>query len=341
MEESWAIQWSHQVEGRIGSLCCVDENSIIACGALVRMLGGDGDFIWKREFSFDVYRMATDGTNLAVLSGTGFFLLDLATGEPLGEGRAIAGGFRDVIPRPGGGWVLADRGDHIHIFNRLGRGIKRLRPGPLLRMVGWVDRELLLALDGDSRLRALRFSGDLAMRAIEDVRWAWVSKLEAGRMLVQAADGSISEGIPNPFGWDRLDRISDEGLVPLDASWTGEGWWMLEMSGDLVQLPSGEGSERHPAGSILTSNGVDRMLTATGDGLIRLWVAPHLASRRRMLLEKIAAGELRRLDWRQRESIFEAARDAEDAGMLSRAIELYESLGRQEDVRRLLARREA
>ena len=116
---------------------------------------------------------------------------------------------------------------------------------------------------------------------------------------------------------------------------------MLEMSGDLVQLPSGEGSERHPAGSILTSNGVDRMLTATADGLIRLWVAPHLASRRRLLLEKIAAGELRRLDWRQRESIFEAARDAEDAGMLSRAIELYESLGRQEDVRRLLARREA
>ena len=55
---------------------------------------------------------------------------------------------------------------------------------------------------------------------------------------------------------------------------------------------------------------------------------------------EIASGEMRRLDWEQRQVIFEAARDAEDSGMLSRAIELYESLGRAEDVRRLISQRE-
>ena len=82
------------------------------------------------------------------------------------------------------------------------------------------------------------------------------------------------------------------------------------------------------------------MLTATRDGLVRMWIGPHLVDRRRLLFEEIASGEIRRLDWEQRQVIFEAARDAEDSGMLSRAIELYESLGRAEDVRRLISQRE-
>ena len=51
--------------------------------------------------------------------------------------------------------------------------------------------------------------------------------------------------------------------------------------------------------------------------------------------------ERQRIDWEQRQVIFEAARDAEDNGLLTRAIELYTSLGRQEDVRRILALKEA
>ncbi|MEE3082767.1 MAG: hypothetical protein VX320_01590 [Candidatus Thermoplasmatota archaeon] len=340
MTDEWEISWSHQVEGRVGALSCVGDDCIIAAGSVVRRLNNDGDFVWRREFSFDVYRLEHDGTNLAVLAGSGFFLLDLSTGELIGEGRSVSGGFRDVVVRPGGGWVLADRGDHIHLFNRRGRGIRRLRPGPLLKMVGWLDRELLLAHDDDGRLRALRLGGDDAQRQIETTKWSWVSRLQDGRLIVQKIDGTLYEGIPNPFGWDRLDRIPGDGLVPLDTVWTGEGWWALDVSCDLIQLPMSEDSKRHPAGDLLVSNRVDRMLTATRDGLTRMWIAPHLASRRRLLFEEIASGELRRLDWEQRQVIFEAARDAEDNGMISRAIELYESLGRAEDVHRLISKRE-
>ena len=95
-DDRWEIGWSHQVEGRVGALTCLGEDCLIAAGSVVRRLNADGDFVWRREFSFDVYRLEHDGTNVAVLSGTAFFLLDLATGEPIGEGRAVAGGFRDV-----------------------------------------------------------------------------------------------------------------------------------------------------------------------------------------------------------------------------------------------------
>ena len=236
-EDRWEIAWSHQVEGRVGAIACLGEDSLIAAGSVVRRLNSEGDFLWRREFSFDVYRLEHDGTNVAVLAGTAFFLLDLATGEPLGEGRAVSGGFRDVVSRPGGGWLLSDRGDHIHLFNRRGRGIRRLRPGPLQKMVGWLDREILLAQDEDGCLRALRLGGDDAQRRIETTRWSWVSRLHRGRILIQNADGSLQEGVPNPFGWDRIDRIPGDGLVPMQAAWTGEGWWALDVAGDLIRLP--------------------------------------------------------------------------------------------------------
>jgi len=108
----------------------------------------------------------------------------------------------------------------------------------------------------------------------------------------------------------------------------------------LIRLPPGEDIERRPAGDLLSSNQADRMLSATRDGLVRMWIGPHLVSRRKLLFEEIASGEIRRLDWEQRQVIFEAARDAEDTGMISRAIELYDSLGRAEDVHRLLTMRE-
>ena len=207
-------------------------------------------------------------------------------------------------------------------------------------MIGWLDREILLAQDDDGCLRALRLGGDDAQRRIETTRWSWVSRLHSGRVLVQHADGSLQEGVPNPFGWDRIDRVPGDGLVPMDAAWTGEGWWALDVAGDLIRLPPEDGFERRQAGDLLASNLGDRMLTATREGLVRMWIGPHLVSRRRLLFEEIASGEIRRLDWEQRQVIFEAARNAEDSGMLSRAIELYESLGRAEDVRRLISQRE-
>ena len=56
-DERWEIAWSHQVEGRVGALSCLGDDCLIAAGSVVRRLNSDGDFLWRREFSFDVYRL--------------------------------------------------------------------------------------------------------------------------------------------------------------------------------------------------------------------------------------------------------------------------------------------
>jgi hypothetical protein len=339
MDGDWRVSWSHQLEGRVGAVCALSDGIIVACGGVVRLISDLGDFVWKRTFQFDVYRLVADSTNVAVLSGPGFHLLSLATGDPLGEGRAVSGGFRDVLSRPGGGWVLPDRGDHVHLFNNEGRGIRRLRPGRIRKLVGWLDREHLLAMDDDGHLRCLRLFGEDSQRIIEERRWAWASRLSSGRMLVQAMDGSIFEGVPNPFGWDSLEQLVSTGVDPLEAVRTGDGWWMLTMDGSLDRIPPSEG-DALPAGVILASNDADVMASSTRDGLLRWWESPRLISRRSELLRKLVSEERRRVDWEQRQVIFEAARDAEDNGLLTRAVELYGTLGRSEDVHRLLAIKE-
>ena len=100
----------------------------------------------------------------------------------------------------------------------------------------------------------------------------------------------------------------------MDAAWTGESWWALDVARDLIRLPPEDGFERRQAGDLLASNLGDRMLTATREGLVRMWIGPHLVSRRRLLFEAIASGEIRRLDWEQRQVTFEAARNDEDSG---------------------------
>ena len=34
-EERWEIAWSHQVEGRVGAIACLGEDSLIAAGSVV------------------------------------------------------------------------------------------------------------------------------------------------------------------------------------------------------------------------------------------------------------------------------------------------------------------
>lgn len=340
MAGDWRVTWSHQLDGKIGALESVPEGLVIASGGVVRMISDSGGFVWKRSFQFDVYRLASDGTNIAVLCGHGFHLLEIRSGNPLGEGRAVAGGFRDCLPRPGGGWLLADRGDHIHMFNREGRGIRRLRPGRVRKLIGWLDREHLIILDEDGHLRCLRLFGENSQRIIEERRWSWVSRLSNGRILVQSVDGSILEGVPNPFGWDSLEQLVETGVDPLESVRTTDGWWMLKMDSTLDRIPPSADST-WPAGDHIASNDADVLATATRDGLIRWWESPQLLSKRSKILRKLVSEERQRIDWEQRQVIFEAARDAEEGGMLTRAIELYTSLGRQEDVRRILAMKEA
>ena len=339
MQQDWRVGWSHQLEGKVCAIAADAAGMIVAAGGVIRMLDTEGEFVWRREVAFDVYHLEIDLHTVAVLAGPGFHLLDIATGEPLGEGRSVSGGFRSVIARPGGGWVLQDRGDHMHLFDRNGRGIRRLRPGRIRYLVGWLDREHLLVHDDDGYLRCLRLSGDDSQRVIEGRRWAWVSRLSGGRLLVQSPEGSLYEGTPNPFGWDSLEQLRELAADPLAADRCGDGWWVLTLSETLEQVPPTSGGEM-PAGHLLSSNGADVMCTATRDGLVRWWESPQLASRRSEILKRLVVSERRRIDWEQRQVMFEAALAAEDEGMLTNAIELYQALGRTEDVRRLLGQQE-
>ena len=329
VEQDWRVGWSHQLEGKVSAIAADAAGMIVAAGGIIRMLDTEGEFIWRRELAFDVYHLEIDLHTVAVLAGPGFHLIDIDSGDSLGEGRSVSGGFRSIIARPGGGWVLQDRGDHMHLFDRSGKGIRRLRPGRIRSLVGWLDREHLLAHDDDGYLRCLRLSGDDGQRVIEGRRWAWVSRLSGGNMLVQSPEGSLYEGTPNPFGWDSLELLRELAADPLAADRGGDGWW--------VPSTPGQGL---PAGHLLSSNGADVMCTATRDGLVRWWESPQLASRRTELLKYLAIKERRRIDWEQRQVMFEAALAAEEEGMLTNAIELYQALGRTEDVRRLLGQQE-
>ena len=61
-----------------------------------------------------------------------------------------------------------------------------------------------------------------------------------------------------------------------------------------------------------------------------------MALRRRRRIQSEVAQAREDLDWDNRKSVFIAARDAEENGQLSKAAELYQKLGRADDVRRIL-----
>ena len=159
---------------------------------------------------------------------------------------------------------------------------------------------------------------------------------------MQSADGQIWDGVPHPYGWDAHDRVEVESLEPLMATRAGDGWWVLGIEGHLDNMTSdshesrvGEGMN---LGDLLISLGPNTMITCRRDGLVRRWVAPHLAEEQRRHRQKEAADAKLARSWDERRQLFQRAQNAEDEGMLSRAVELYEALGRQEDVQRLLRR---
>jgi hypothetical protein len=82
----------------------------------------------------------------------------------------------------------------------------------------------------------------------------------------------------------------------------------------------------------------DTMVTASRSGLVRIWQSPELAALRRIELQKQVAAATVANDWEERRTIFKRACAAEDEGRISLAIDLYQSLGRSDDVNRLLNR---
>ena len=122
----WQVAWSHQTTSQVASLCHLGDGVAIASGMQIEFINQDGNIRWRQQFSFPPYRIRSAGGIIGVLVGTGFHLLRKTDGSALHEGRATAGGFSDILERPGGGWVLSDRSGHLHIFNAEGKGIRRL-----------------------------------------------------------------------------------------------------------------------------------------------------------------------------------------------------------------------
>ena len=163
---------------------------------------------------------------------------------------------------------------------------------------------------------------------------------------MQSSDGGLWEGVPHPFGWDMLNHLEHDSLEPMSAVRSGDGWWVLGIEGHLISMTDGpsEGGQDLPLtegmnlGDLLVLCTPDAMATATRDGLVRRWTAPHLDDAAREGRYKAAAEAAMARIWEERRQMFLRAQEAEDHGKLSLAIELYEALGRTEDARNLLKR---
>ena len=141
-----------------------------------------------------------------------------------------------------------------------------------------------------------------------------------------------------------IGKIEYDSLEPMEGVRSADGWWVLGIEGHLHHLSAhnNHGSptllgESMNLGDLLIVLTPDTMATATREGLIRRWSAPHLAQSECQGRYQAAAEAALAKNWDERRAMFVRAQTAEDEGRLSLAVELY-ALGRTDDVRRLLQR---
>lgn len=337
---TWTVARSWQAPSIISNATRVGNNLLIAHGLELVLLDDELEQRWNKKLPFRVHAAAHDSGKIGVLYGHGFHLLKASDGSQLGEGRSTQGGFSDILPRPGGGWVVSCRKGQLHVFNQDGRGLKRFEVGGVRRLVGWFDREHLLWQDEDGKLRCARLAREDSQRLLEDRVWSWVSKMSGGRLLMQSADGMLWEGSPHPYGWDSLDTIDTRSLEPLSAHRAGDGWWVLSIEGSLTSMTEDVDIEsiNTDLGENLVGLAADTMATVRRDGMVRIWQSPDMAELRRVEMQKMVAEAKAASDWEERRQIFKRACEAEEQGRISLAIGLYESLGRSSDVNRLMKR---
>jgi len=339
---TWSVSWSWQAPSRISAIESVSGHLCVAYGLDLTLFDEKNEIQWQRSMPFKVHSICNGGGRIGVLAAHAFYLLNTVDGSMVHEGRSCPGGFLQLLNRPGGGWVVSGRDGNLHLFDVNGIGIRRIQSGIVRRLIGWLDREHLLWQDASGVVYCGQIAQQDKRRVVDTTVWSWVSPLIDGRTLLQSADGQLWDGIPHPYGWDRLERIEIESLEPLMATRAADGWWVLGIEGHLdhmttnsEQVRVGEGMN---LGDILIRLGPNSMVTCRRDGLIRRWVAPHLAEEQRRHRQKEAAEAKLARSWDERRQLFERAQTAEDEGRLSRAVELYEALGRMDDVQRLLRR---
>ena len=341
---SWSISWSWQASERVSAIASVEGGVVVSNGLQLILLESNGDIRWQVKTPFKVHSITCQNGILAALAAHGFYVISTTDGSMLHEGRSTYGGFNDVIARPGGGWILSGKEGQLHLFSHEGIGIKRFATGKIRRLVGWLDREHILWQSDDGKLWCGRLGNNYSKRCIEDRIWSWVSRLDQSRVLLQTSSGEIWEGVPHPFGWDYIEKLQSDSLEPMEGIRCGDGWWVLGIEGSLYhlsELSEGDDSilgQDMNLGDLLEKITADSMVTATRNGLIRMWKAPHLADSERESRYKAAAEAALARNWDERKQMFDRARQAEDEGRLSLAVELYQVLGRVEDMKRILQR---
>jgi len=339
---TWSVSWSWQAPSRISAIESVSGHLCVAYGLELTLFDAKNEIQWQRSMPFKSHAICNGDGRIGVLAAHAFYLLNTVDGSMVHEGRSCPGGFLHLLNRPGGGWVVSGRDGNLHLFDANGIGIRRIQSGIVRRLIGWLDREHLLWQDASGVVYCGQIAQQDKRRVVDSTVWSWVSPLIDGRTLLQSADGQLWDGIPHPYGWDRLERIEIDSLEPLMATRVADGWWVLGIEGHLDHMTSnseevrvGEGMD---LGDLLTRLGPNSMVTCRRDGLIRRWVAPHLAEQQRRHRQKEAADAKLARSWDERRQLFERAQTAEDEGRLSSAVELYEALGRMDDVQRLLRR---
>lgn len=106
---SWTVSRSWQAPNIVSSATSVGNSLLISCGLEIMLLDEDLEQRWKKKLPFRVHAAHHDSGKIGLLYGHGFHLIKASDGSQLGDGRATQGGFSDILPRPGGGWVLSCR----------------------------------------------------------------------------------------------------------------------------------------------------------------------------------------------------------------------------------------
>ena len=323
--EKWEVISSHKFEGVITSIEFNEFGIVISNNKNLYFTDFEGNQKWKMKMPFKPYKIKANENLLGILMGNGFVVIDSNTGKQLHEGRSTQGGFSEIINRPGGGWILSDRKEQLHIFNQKGYGIKRLFSGKIRKLVGWIDREHLIIHDGDGSLRCLRLKADSTQRQIEDNIWSWASELKNGEVLVQSLDGKIWKGKPNFSGWDSVEMIEENLFEPFKSIWTEGGWWILNMENKIFNITTKQ--EFIGFGDIIASNSDNLFSVADRNGIMRIIGSRKIVDKKN---EKITFEYEKRkysLNSEKRRNIFKIAKIAEMNNDFEKANELFKSIG--------------
>lgn len=323
--EKWEVISSHKFEGVITSIEFNEFGIVISNNKNLYFTDFEGNQKWKIKMPFKPYKIKANENLLGILMGNGFVVIDSNTGKQLHEGRSTQGGFSEIINRPGGGWILSDRKEQLHIFNQKGYGIKRLFSGKIRKLVGWIDREHLMIHDGDGSLRCLRLKADSTQRQIEENIWSWASELKNGEVLLQSLDGKIWKGKPNFSGWDSIEMIEENIFEPFKSIWTEGGWWILNMENKIFNITTKQ--EFIGFGDIIASNSDNLFSVADRNGIMRIIGSRKIVDKKN---EKITFEYEKRkysLNSEKRRNIFKIAKIAEMNNDFEKANELFKSIG--------------